>query len=142
MTLYIAFWTFDLSCLGNGPFTKAPISAAEATALIGEARQQGTLRYITDHDLHAPHSQSKLAKYHDMCDVLEQQWQMGISYQDFDVAAVLGYRRLQLAPGEKALVISSNFINEKEQRNFETGDLGFRVSPESVRFSLVSAVAP
>jgi hypothetical protein len=146
--LFVSFWNL---CLENipegGVVARRRVSAAEAKALIEQARRDGSLLCVTADDLLAPYKKRECEKHNDLCRALGERFGIELSLKDFanrqeidggpsivinplDFAEVEGSNRL--------MVVTCSFALAKETPERL---LAFDVAPDTIEFHLFEARA-
>ena len=147
--LFVSFWHIELDNLPVGVFEHRRLVPEEARALIGEARRHNSLLCLSADDLLAPYKKRELARYKELCAVLDRNFGIPLSIDDFfgrtehegqSWCSINPLNCVQVSEGNALLVVTCSYAMTEDKAEDEDEDMGFAVSPVSVEFRLFSAL--
>jgi hypothetical protein len=145
-SLFLSFWHIELSNLPVGVLEHRRLAPEEAKALIGAARQHNSLLCLSTADLLAPYQKHEMARYEELCAVLDRSFGIPLDIDDFFSKTVHEGNSfhmtnplncVQVSEGNPLLVVTCSYSMADDTAEDE--HMGFVVCPDSVEFCLFSA---
>jgi hypothetical protein len=142
--LFVSFWDICLDNLPDGPFRRRRITPENAKNSIEQARRENRLVGVSDDDLLAPYRQRERGKHDALRRVLEEQFGIALSFEDFvskdetDPDGLCSIRPLslvELTEDSQLLVVTCLYMLRNNEKHLP----GFEPDPESVKFSVIEA---
>lgn len=143
-SLVLSFWDIALGNFPAGTLRHRMLPRDEATRLINEVKDSGTLSCGTNEDLGAPYKSRALKKVQELTGVLSEQLGVNIQVKDFFEADEDGARfatpisLFDIRSDRPMIVVTCNYTWDRTPQD---GDLGLSINPESVTFHLFELVA-
>ena len=146
--LFVSFWHIELDNLPIGVFEHRRLVPEEARALIREARQHNSLLCLSAEDLLAPYKKRELARYKELCAVLDRGFGIPLAIDDFfsrtehegpSFRTSNPLNCVQVGDGNVLLIVTCAYAMTGDKADAE--NMGFAVSPDTVEFRLFSALS-